>query len=146
MKTYLPIHSSNPELRFVVEKATMEKPIIPDINNYLYGENDFAREQYSMDTYHYECNLIIYEQHLASLTKYPFPALPADCPDEMIEGVDFELAKEYSFPSGVQRIIAVPISVKAESISTQSGASMEDVIVRVQKEKQGNDISVIRDQ
>jgi len=133
MKTYQPIHSSNPELRFVVEKATMEKPA------------------YRFGSLAYDLKLEEYNKHLASLTKYPFPALTKEMPDELVEGVDFgfqhqESYHRYNFNNWHnvskpahdevfestsivhRRIIAVPLSVKAESIPTQSGESMQDVL------------------
>lgn len=107
-KTYLPIHSSNPELRFVVEK--MEPRHIEPKEEYL--------------------------KYLDSAVKYPFPALPEDCPDELIEGVHFRLRYQHCafttdyidcseevyhslINKSYGRIIAVPLSVKSgEEIPT----------------------------
>jgi len=116
-KTFTPIHSSNPEERFVVEKATMEKPtFIGELSSLNYGLEK------------------LYNEHLASLAKYHFPSLTREMPDELVEGVDFKLGMQrfidgldkwvdcgkieydgisWQLHQSHRRIIAVPISVKS---------------------------------
>lgn len=110
-KTYQPIHSSNPEERVVVEKAREKKP--------QKGASYMPTVQQAIDIIEAE-----------SLTKYPFPALTKEMPDEMFEGVDFEfqyqlrteLKGEWKATDSYcynmvreeyRRIIAVPLSVKS---------------------------------
>lgn len=116
MKTYLPIHSSNPEERFVVEKWMPHSH--PEVSRDNPDHSSLWNE--------WEIKM---EKELDSRTKYPFPALTREMPDELIEGRDFELeycvkrsdenwhevdSKVYEmYSTHARRIIAVPLSVKS---------------------------------
>jgi len=106
----------------VVEKATRLKPALDTTNIEEYAQSDYAEQ---MDSY---------EEYLRHRPKYPFPALPADCPDELVEGRDFRLGMQrfidgldkwvdcekieydsisWQLHQSHRRIIAVPLSVKS---------------------------------
>lgn len=138
-KTYLPIHSDQPEERFVVEKLEPKQ----------FGRSDHWNTESEAE--HNEA----YEAHLkyqGSAAKYPFPALTREMPDKLVEGVDFKLGMQrfidgldkwvdcgkieydsisWQLHQSHRRIIAVPISVKTEP--TPSVESMEDVLKNVQE-------------
>lgn len=70
-KNFIPHYSELPEERYLLEVATMEKPVKPNSANYREAKGSFIGHQYSADVHHWHANTEIYKAHLAQLKKYP---------------------------------------------------------------------------
>ncbi len=83
---------------YVKQIATMEKPVIPLVSNYIMIGTEMSpqsKRQYDSDMYHYASNLEIYIVHLSELLQYPMPSMSEEFGKrgEVMLDVDFRLQK-----------------------------------------------------